>query len=618
MDERTWPLAEAQEPSISCAEGVGHPGASSPESRVRELVAGALCALLVAAAQVRAEERKLHEYVPNIDVGEASIGKDPLAAGRGGEGAQAGGPLSAEAGPAYEATRGDGTPGEPAGRRTPSFRPDRLTELSSSLDYYEVFRPAIAPWKRVSALGAIRLDGDGKTPVFFARSEAITRVRIEGEASAPPDARPRDRFSAELDLDFGAGTVVPLPSVSPESRLLSLSTTPKVALQIERDADDNFAARLLSPTPDRPVRVRFVTDAPRSYFGAEIPHGRVSGLELAVPTLEHSIERRGLAMAKRLGLTRNSDLRAAIETLTEYFRGFEESSSPPDNTGDLYLDLVRSRKGICRHRAYGFVVTAQALGIPARFVQNEAHSWVEVKLPRLGFMRIDLGGAAHGLTAHNVADAPSYVPSLPDPLPQPASYRRSVAQAAARATGPRPQADGVMGRWLSADESVADERGEMQAAQRDGAPDEAAGEPAPQRGDKDREAGARASAGLAPENGGARPQQGETAAQSGTRRERLALSIQLHDRRFSALRGTQLSLAGRVVDPAAQGVAGLRVEAWIAEGSPTRRMLLGVCVTDDRGNFEASLGIPSDLRVGDYKLLVMTPGNAQYAASVAN
>lgn len=552
-----------------------------------------------------ADERPLHEYVANIEPSEAALGieADPNEAG--GVGALEE-PRSGDSGPAYDATRGDGSPGEPAGRRTPSFRPDRLTELSSGLDYFEVFRPSIAPWKRVSALGAIHLDADGKTPVFFARSERLTRVRIEREDAAPPDARPRDRFSAELELDFSAGPVVPLPSVSPESRVLGLRSAPRVALQIERDLDDNFVARLMSPAPEGPVRVRFVTDAPRSYFASEIPRGPVSGLELSVPPLEPSIERRGLAMAKRLGLSRKSDLRTAVETLTAYFRGFEESSTPPENTGDVYVDLVRSRKGICRHRAYGFVVTAQALGIPARFVQNEAHSWVEIRVPRAGFIRIDLGGAAHGLTAHNVADGPSYVPSQPDPLPQPASYRRTVAEAAARATGPRPSADSAMGRWLQADPPGG------------AAPPDAKGaRPGQRAAEGERATPAQAAHAVTGVSAPAREASSAAAASDGARSSRLPLTIQLEHSRHEALRGTQLSLVGRVVDASSRGVAGLRVEAWIAAGAERQRMLLGVCVTDGGGRFETALGIPPDLHVGDYALTVLTPGNALYAAAVA-
>jgi hypothetical protein len=548
-------------------------------------------------------EPVLHEYVPNVEPREA----EPAGAAAGGEalaaesrGASSGaieGGAEEGASPPYDATAGDGSPGEPPGRRSPSFRPDRLTELSSGLDYYEVFTPSIAPFKRVTSLGLIHLDGDRKTPVFGARETPRTIVRVEGEHSRPPDARPRDRFAGDVRLDFRQGPLVPLPSISPESRILTLRATPSVPLRVERDADDNFAVRLLAAVPNVPVRVEFTTDAPRSYFGTDIPDARVNVLESEVPELERSIESRGLAMAKRMKLSKASDLRTAIATLTNYFRAFEESSVPPENTGDLYLDLVRSQKGICRHRAYGFVVTAQALGIPARFVQNEAHSWVEVKLPRVGYMRIDLGGAANGLTAHNATDAPSYVPAQPDPLPQPASYRRSYARAAARAHGRRPSTDGLTGRWLNPDSVSHDEpAGNAERA------DERGGE----QTSEDGEASGRSGDRVTPEGRSA-----------GRRAPKQALAIQLEQRSASALRGGEVSLAGRVEDGASHGVAGVRVEVWISAQRRDERMLLGVCVTDSSGAFHAALGVPPDLQVGDYRLLVLTPGDSRYAAAVA-
>jgi transglutaminase-like putative cysteine protease len=565
-------------------------------------VLGALTASLV--WQARAEPL-LHEYVPNVDPREAepaavAAGGGPNAAGLGPSPDVAAGGDAAEEGsaPAYDATAGDGSPGEPPGRRSPSFRPDRLTELSSGLDYYEVFTPSIAPFKRVTALGLIQLDVDRKTPVLAARESPRVVVRVEGEHSRPPDARPRDRFSGDVRLDFRQGPLVPLPSVSPESRILTLRATPAVPLRVERDADDNFAVRVLAPVPKVPVRVEFELDAPRSYFGTEIPDARVNVLESEVPRLEHSIATRGLAMAKRMKLSKTSDLRTALATLTNYFRAFEESSVPPENTGDLYLDLVRSQKGICRHRAYGFVVTAQALGIPARFVQNEAHSWVEVKLPRIGFMRIDLGGAANGLTAHSASDAPSYVPAQPDTLPQPASYRRSYARAASRARGTRPSTDSLTGRWLNPDSVQQNEssgNSERAATRGEGEP-----------GEDDEAAESSGGARVTPER-----------RSEGRRQPRKPVAIQLQERSPSVLRGGAMSLAGRVEDAASAGVAGIRVEVWISAQRRDERMLLGVCVTDATGAFHAELGVPPDLQVGDYRLLVLTPGDSHYAAAIA-
>jgi hypothetical protein len=554
------------------------------------------------AGVVRAEP-VLHEYVPNVEPREAEVfgvatgggtlGSESVSStGAGAAEPRAGDDSSPS--PAYDATAGDGSPGEPPGRRSPSFRPDRLTELSSGLDYYEVFQPSIAPFKRVTSLGLVQLDVDRKTPVLAARENPRTLVRIEGEHSRPPDARPRDRFIGDVRLDFRQGPLVPLPSVSPESRILTLRATPALPLRIERDADDNFAVRLLAPVPDTAVRVEFVTDAPRSYFGTDVPEARVNVLESEVPPLERSIEARGLAMAKRLRLSKASDLRTALSTLTGYFRAFEESSTPPENTGDLYIDLVRSQKGICRHRAYGFVVTAQALGIPARFVQNEAHSWAEVKLPRVGFMRVDLGGAANGLTAHNTTEGPSYVPAQPDTLPQPASYRRSYARAAARARGPRPSTDSLTGRWLNPDSVKQDESsGNGGRAKLSSNPDS---EDADGSGSSERTPDGRS---------------------EGRRTPKQALAIHLEERSPSALRGGAVALSGHVEDAALRGVAGVRVEVWIVADRRDERMLLGVCVTDATGVFHAELGVPPDLQVGDYRLLVLTPGDARYAAAIA-
>src|SRR5690606_17097450 len=67
-------------------------------------------------------------------------------------------------------------------------------------------------------------------------------------------------------------------------------------------------------------------------------------------------------------------------------------------------------RGVCRHRAYAFVVTAGALGLSSRLVQNEAHAWVEV-FDGDGFVRVDLGGAALDL------DMPALDPSLPLHIP---------------------------------------------------------------------------------------------------------------------------------------------------------------------------------------------------------
>ena len=388
-----------------------------------------LAALLACAGiGVAVAQRVVHEYVPDVGEDEgttmvSSGGAEPAGLVYGGEviTAPEGGGLR-EGERAMQSVPGDGAEQEDVGRRSPTFRPDRVTELNGQVGYFEIFAPTISPFKRVTALDGVTLAPGGTPVLAIADRGPRQRVVIEGAQAQAPDWRPRDRFWGSVVLDFAAGREVPLPSVSPESRILTLRTEPAVALHVERDGADNFFAVLDDPGARMgEVRVVFLTDAPRTYFGTTTPGGglptgvRADALIGEVPEMAPALERRALEFAGSLGLTRQSTFDVALSRLTEHFRSFEESREPPANTGDIYWDLATGMRGVCRHRAYGFVITAQALGIMARFVQNEAHAWVEVHLPdNGGWMRIDLGGSPRGLREHGADEQPAYRPGVTD------------------------------------------------------------------------------------------------------------------------------------------------------------------------------------------------------------
>jgi len=539
----------------------------------------------------------LHEHVPNIEPDEAiltvSAGRaDPAAIEQDGDVLLAP-DLEAPAldQPPMLAEPGDGELGEGPGQRSPTFTPDRITDLEGQLDYYETFRPMIAPFKRVTSLDATALGAQGaRLPVLVIGDTRKTPVPIEGADSAPPDGRARDRFWGDASLDFRRGRTLPLPSVAPESRLLSVKTEPSVKLWIARDGADNFYVTLdrTEPIPGEPVRIAFLTDAPSSYFGGDIPAVAVETLARDAPPLDAELRRRGRALAREIGVPEGADLRATLHALTAHFRAFEESSEPPRDTGDIYADLVRAKKGVCRHRAYGFVVTAHALGIPARFVQNEAHSFVEVKLPAgLGYRRIDLGGAAQGLRAHGAEDAPLYEPKEPDLLPRPAAYEESYSHLGRGVTGVEKPADEQLeGRWLPPAEG--DPNGAVSSA-----------------------------AGPRPLTGQAQP--GAAAGQDEPPKPRTPLAIALDDLQTRVWRGKRLEVAGRITrgGSATAGVSGLRVEVSFAAEARRDRLLLGIAVTGDDGRFKGSFGVPTDLELGDYRLVVLTPGDAEHAPAMA-
>ena len=543
--------------------------------------------LVLCASSVGADSPVLHEYIPDIRPAEAALALaqaagEPAGIENGGELIQAPepGPAAAQ-GPAMVATPGDGQAQEEPGKRSPTYRPDRQTELEGTLDYYGTFNPAIAPFKRVTTLDMVALARDGLTPVLGISEPAREAVPVEGADAPPPDNRPRDRFWGDVTLDFSSGRVVPLPSVAPESRILTLRAEPAVELRVERDTADNFFAVLSGELPAQRVRLVFLTDAPRGYFGRAIPEVPADALARKLTPLPGALRARARRFAAELGLRPGVDLRRALRRLTEHFRSFEESARPPDDTGDIYLDLARGKKGVCRHRAYAFMVTAQGLGIPTRFVQNEAHSWVEVELPGTGFMRIDLGGAANGLRAHDSAQRSVYQPVEPDRLPRPQAYEESYSQLRGRVSGlRRPGFEELTGRWVSPEPSPPTQA-------------QGAGPPA------------------------SRILSGPSSRAPRERSQRTPLRIEVDQRTSRVLRGRSLKVSGRVADGQGRGKAGMRVEVSLAAQGRRDRLLLGVTVSGAGGRFEASFGVPPDLAPGDYGLTVITPGDARHLPAIA-
>lgn len=546
----------------------------------------------------------LHEYVPNVHGEEGSTlvshgGDAPEAIVVNGEvipPPQAANVPNDEAPMSAQPSPPDQTSPEP-GRRATTFRPDRLTELASNLDYYEAFAPAIAPYKRVSALNAITLGEDGVTPVLAIASRTRTPVPVEGADTRARDGRARALFWGTVVLEFEGGSVVPIPSVSPESRILTVRTEPETMLRFERDEADNYYAIAARPITGE-VRLVFLTDAPETYFSTSIP-AVVTAASLApmIPEMPASVMRRATTFANELGLHRGMAYRTIIETLVRHFRSFEESDRPPPNSGDIYLDLARGMKGVCRHRAYGFVITAQALGIPARFLENEAHAWAEIRLPgELGWMRVDLGGAANGLTAHNAQNAPRYQPRLPDMLPRPQSY--------AHANGEPSNIQGMR------DDATTNTPSPLPNAT----------QPGGNNGGGQNGGGAQAG-GTNGNHTGPQLRPGAILRPSGPpdpSETRAPLFISVSSFYRDVFRGRELLVTGNLADEGGVGVAGMRIEVSLAAPQGDRAVLLGVTVTRDGGEFHASFGVPQSVPVGAYRLIVLTPGDAAHLPAQAN
>jgi transglutaminase-like putative cysteine protease len=311
----------------------------------------------------------------------------------------------------------------PAPENKTEFTPDRDTDRHEEGGYHEPFSPSVAPFSRGTALDAV-----GDNYRLFVRDEHLVQLP---QTSTP---RPGRRlFYGRVLVLLQNGQPVRIPSPAPDLRVYRTAVTtprgtaaPNVHAELLHDSADNLYAR--ANTDGRYV-LTYLVDAPTSYFEGPVPAASLSDLPPhSTPTLPVSVARAAAQVAARLSLTRDQPVAQLVGRLVSYFRAFDNRPLPPgDKDEDLYLALALGQKGVCRHRAFAFVVTAQSLGLPARMVTNEVHAFAEVLLPHTGWRRVDLGGAPLDL-AQRISDEAQSRPAAPssDPFPQPESYRAEV------------------------------------------------------------------------------------------------------------------------------------------------------------------------------------------------
>lgn len=264
------------------------------------------------------------------------------------------------------------------------FRIDGATSDPGTLHYHEPFRPSIAPFKRLYVYDAVN-----EAFELYLHDPARHPVGLVGSPE-PYD----DEFFADLTL--AAGQTVRIPSVSPSMHILAADLEPAIPFQLLVDTADNWFFQ--APSLIGQARLIMRIAAPRAAMSSEIVASTYSSLATALPEVPASVSRAAEPILAHIGVSRTQSPTSAVRILIGYFRSFLPSQQhiQEDSGRELYQQLALSRKGVCRHRAYAFVVTSLVLGIPARLVHNEAHAWVEVFDGQL-WHRVDLGGAASGI-----------------------------------------------------------------------------------------------------------------------------------------------------------------------------------------------------------------------------
>jgi transglutaminase-like putative cysteine protease len=443
----------------------------------------------------------------------------------------------------------------PSWGRSERFQPDASTGDDPPLRYAAVFQPSVAPFKRLEAQDSVSDD--------FSLRVADPRLRPSAVGGSPLSGR--ELFYGSVLVRAFEGAPIPIPSVAPGSRILRFEATPPARVRFFRDSADNFWATVEASGL---TRLNFLTDAPALYFGGPIPSRALTDVPAALrPILPAPVRSVAREVLEQLRVTRALPVDLVLSKLVGHFRSFRPGETTPTrDPAALFRRLAQGGVGACRHRAYAFVILAQAQGLPARFVANEAHAFAEAWLPGQGWRRIDLGGVATDLVVQGGEGKVRHRPRHSDPLPRPAEYREAQGQARAAEMAEPPPLSPRTGVVSLPESPVAPEPPE----------------PAPS---------ARAASGKEP------------------------VRFVLESVQRDVLRGDALAVEGRVETLTGLGAPGLRVDVYLSRTEARERRQIGVLLTDPVGRFQSRLPLSLELPTGRYRLHLETEGSARFESA---
>jgi len=435
-----------------------------------------------------------------------------------------------------------------------SYRIDRDTSRPEAVRYDDPFIPAVTPFKRLYAY-----DGLDEGFELVVHDKQLRPLPIGGEVR-PDD----DQFYGDMYVDIVPGVPVRIPSVGPGTRVLVARAEPALRFELSRDGADNWFI-----VGDSRKRVRLVLELAiaRRAFGAEFAEVSWSELARSVPALPPAARASAAEVLRAVSVSQAQRPAEAVRALVNYFRTFTPSDDAPraSSGNALYSELALSKKGVCRHRAYAFVITALSLGVPARLVRNEAHAWVEVFDGSL-WHRVDLGGAASRLDYEQHSSEHQHQPPAdPYPWPPGSEAGESLTAQAANPGGPQSGSPG------------------------------AAASGAPPSAQVPRNVVPSSSA----------TQEPPTSRDDPHSQNEVAVSSEDHELR----RGARFHVTGSARGE--QGVcANSRVDIALRDKAGAEHFL-GALATDQDGKYDGRVALPFDLEVGDYSVIASTPRSAQ-------
>ena len=477
-----------------------------------------------------------------------------------------------------------GQSGFAADRQT-SMTPDSNTGPDGTLHYVSVFNPDVLPFKRMSVFDSV-----DESYRLFPGKPATSSIPVGGVTD-----KTRDRFWGSVLIKLQPGVDVPLPSVAPDMRILSYEINPKIRLEFSKDGADNFFVRSDESNASGTYRLVWLCDANAGYFAPALPSGPYTPRMIATMTPPYlkrdmpEIQKRAAKVTlDKLEIDPGDDLGSAFNKLVGYFRGFKEGTLG-SSSGDIYRDLCDSQLGVCRHRAFAFMVTANALGLPTRYVQNEAHAFVEVWFPERRWQRVDLGGAALRMEVTGADNKTLHRPRAEDQFTKPPAYKNSYTQLEGDISG-------------LTDQQLADKKKSLDQAPASG-----------QFGENGGNGG----------NGGGTgpdritPDPTLPAVTQDKNKQTPRLEVTLAD--ASAFRGDALHIEGRA-STGGRALPDHPIDIYLSPAGKNgaNAVPLGRAVTGADGMFRQDFSVPGGLSLTTYEIWLSTPEDAYFNAALSN
>jgi transglutaminase-like putative cysteine protease len=588
-------------------------------------VATLVCAVV---AYAQDDGRVLHEYFNPWDLGEgldASGAEGASESSRSGteppseRTSGAGQPPSLSVNPSdNEMVFGANGPVDPGSTSTPygPLNPgqqettlDDDTDRVDRLSYYANFEPSIMPYKRGVVQNAIRVD-DGEYKVRLESSRERS-VRIGGSESPGMDT-----FWGTFAFRTQAGRKHPLPSVAADQRILDVQAEPDVSIDIRRDEADNY---YLTTRHEGLLRLNVKIGAPRFYFDGR-PRTDVEWSDFEsdlTPRLPAEARQTARDVLATIGVSRSMTPKDALDALVGWYRDFEARPFPDELRGqDLFKSVSEAQIGVCRHRSLAFMVAARSLGMPTRYIYNEAHAFVEVHWPDQGWRRIDLGGAANDFDFSSRSSGSMHDASFNDEFPQPPNYVEELQRQADQQSGDQPEASNAS-EGSNGSDRAGDSSGEQ--ARPNPASDQTAretNEQAPSGEERIESMGEMTEAAVEGQSG----EQTEARPDSEQADPRRPVNLRITAASREAFRGRSIRLEGELRSQSGRPLDGQPVDVVlgpVGSDADANVIRLGTATTDGNGEFSGEFSIPTDVSIGRWSIMVRYRGNSRYKGATA-